>query len=547
MSRIKRKAVEDLEGPAAPAAPIKARDTSAQDQELFAHFEKNADTYVERLKEFVAIPSVSAEPERRPEIRRAVEWYAGWCTKLGGHVKLKEIGDQTLPDGTTCPLPPVLLCEFGADPSKKTLVIYGHLDVQPAAKEDGWNTDPFVLTEIEGKLYGRGSTDDKGPTTAWLWVIEALQTLGRDIPVNLRCVFEGMEESGSIGLPELVYKLGTSGGFLDPAICDYVCISDNYYTGQKPCITHGLRGNCYFHLAVQCSSKDLHSGVIGGSVHEAMTDLVKVMSTFVDSQGKILVEGMMDDVAPLTEKELKTYETMDFDLDAYRKEVGIEGISDKLLYEDKAKTLMGRWRYPTCTLHGIEGAFDGKGSKTVIPRKAIGKFSFRIVPNMHPDKVEACVRKHVEKEWAKLGTPNKMTLSLDKASFPWYRDPDSDNYAAARRATVRVHGVEPDLTREGGSIPITLVFEEATQSDCVLFPIGASDDMAHSQNEKLDRKNYIAGMKCLASYLDEIAAIEEAPIKAVKRKGTDLSVYAQWRKKCQKEQMQMGCDCLECV
>jgi len=139
-----------------------------------------------------------------------------------------------------------------------------------------------------------------------------------------------------------------------------------------------------------------------------------------------------------------------------------------------------------------------------------------------------------------------MSLTLDKASFPWFRDPDDDNFAAARRATVRVHGVEPDLTREGGSIPITLVFEEATEASCVLFPIGACDDMAHSQNEKLDRKNYIAGMKCLASYLDEISSIVQDPIRAVKKKGTDVSEYAAWRKKCSKEQLEMGCDCIDC-
>jgi len=333
---------------------------------------------------------------------------------------------------------------------------------------------------------------------------------------------------------------------LDPAICDYVVISDNYYTGKKPCLTHGLRGNVYFHLSVQCSTKDLHSGVIGGSVHEAMTDLVKIMSTLIDSQGNILVEGIMDDVAPVTEEELKSYETMDFDMQDYIKEVGIGGISDKLLHDTKAKTLMSRWRYPTCSLHGIEGAHDGPGSKTVIPRKAIGKFSFRIVPNMHPDKVEAIVKAHIDKEWAKLGSPNKMTLTLDKASFPWFRDPDSDNFAAARRATVRVHGMEPNMTREGGSIPITLVFEEATESDCVLLPIGASDDMAHSQNEKIDRSNYINGMKTLAMYLDEIGGIVEAPIKVRKKEGTDIAVYARWRKKCRKEQLEYGCDCVDC-
>lgn len=520
-------------------------DTS-KDQELFDHFEANSDTYVKRLTEFVAIPSVSAEPARRPEITRAIQWFEKWCTDLGGHTELKDLGEQTLADGTQLALPPVLLAEFGSDPAKKTLVVYGHLDVQPASMADGWDTDPWVLTELAGKLIGRGSTDDKGPTTCWLWVVEAYQKLGRDLPVNLRCVFEGMEESGSVGLPELVYKMARPGGFLDPQICDYVVISDNYYTGKKPCLTHGLRGACYFHLSVQCSTKDLHSGVIGGSVHEAMTDLIKIMSTLIDSKGKILVEGIMDDVAPVTEKELKSYESVDFDLKDYIKEVGIEGISDKLLHDTKAETLMSRWRYPTCSLHGIEGAFDGPGSKTVIPRKVTGKFSFRIVPNMHPEKVEAVVKAHIDKEWAKLGSPNKMSLRLDKASFPWFRDPDSDNFAAARRATVRVHGMEPNMTREGGSIPITLVFEEATESDCVLLPIGASDDMAHSQNEKIDRSNYINGMKTLALYLDEIGGIVDPPIKVRRKEGTDIAVYARWRKKCRKDQLEFGCDCVEC-
>jgi nonspecific dipeptidase len=163
-----------------------------QDKELFQYFEQNAETYIQQLAEFVAIPSISAEGPRRPDVVRAIEWYQGWCEKLGGHTTLRPLGKQTLPDGTELDLPPVLLAEFPGkpDPSKKTLVVYGHLDVQPAAISDGWDTDPFVLTEKDGKLFGRGATDDKGPTTAWLWVIEAYQKLGRPLPVNIRCVFE---------------------------------------------------------------------------------------------------------------------------------------------------------------------------------------------------------------------------------------------------------------------------------------------------------------------------------------------------------------------
>jgi len=188
------------------------KDNNAADAELFAHFEANAAVYCERLAEFVGIPSVSADPERRPDVRRAITWFDDWCKALGAHTVQKELGDQTLSDGLVIGLPPVLLAEFGADPAKKTMVIYGHLDVQPAAVSDGWDTDPFVLTDKSGVMYGRGATDDKGPTTAWLWVIEAHQKLGRELPVNLRCVFEGMEESGSVGLPDLVYGLAKPGG-----------------------------------------------------------------------------------------------------------------------------------------------------------------------------------------------------------------------------------------------------------------------------------------------------------------------------------------------
>lgn len=213
--------------------PVKrARGAAHLDPAFFAHIDARQDTYVERLREFVAIDSVSAEPSRRGRVRDAVEWTRAWCDKLGGVTRLEELGDQSLPDGTVLPLPPVLLAAFGdpaAEPNKPTVVVYGHLDVQPAYKSDGWNTEPFELTEVEGKLLGRGSSDDKGPVAAWLWVIEALGALGRPLPVHLRCVFEGMEESGSVGLPDLVGRLASPGGFLDPALVDSVVVSDNYY------------------------------------------------------------------------------------------------------------------------------------------------------------------------------------------------------------------------------------------------------------------------------------------------------------------------------
>ena len=352
-----------------PSTAVKANDA-----ELFALIEANEDRYIARLAKFVAIQGVSAEPAKRNHVREAVMWMQNEMNQLGAATRLEELGEQTLPDGTRLPLPPVLLAELGSDPSKRTLVLYAHLDVQPAKVSDGWDTEPFVLTEKNGALYGRGASDDKGPATAWLAVIEAHRTLNRELPINLRCIFEGMEESGSVGLPDLVRRLGAPGEYLDPQAIDYLCISDNYWTGKtKPCLTHGLRGCVYFHLEVECSKKDMHSGVIGGSVHEAMTDVVRIMASLVDSQGNILVDGIKDDIAPLTDAEMETYKQVEFDLESYKVDAGVDGVTDTLLHDTKEKILMHRWRFPTLSLHGIEGAFDGQGSKTVIPRKVKGK------------------------------------------------------------------------------------------------------------------------------------------------------------------------------
>lgn len=168
------------------------------------------------------------------------------------------------------------------------------MDVQPALKEDGWNTEPFDLTEIDGKLYGRGASDDKGPVLCWIHAIEAFQKLNIDLPVNLKFVFEGMEESGSEGLDDLL--MARKNDFLADA--DYVCISDNYWLGKKrPCLTYGLRGLVYYTIEVECAIKDLHSGVFGGTVHEAMPDLCYLLSSLVDKDTNILVPGINRDVS----------------------------------------------------------------------------------------------------------------------------------------------------------------------------------------------------------------------------------------------------------
>jgi len=449
------------------------------------YIDTNKDAFINRLRDAVEIKGVSGWPDHREDVVKMVHWTAQHLRRLGATVELADLGVQKLPDGKEIPLPPVILGQLGKDPRARTLLVYGHLDVQPALKEDGWDTDPFKLIEKNGKLFGRGSSDDKGPVIGWINAIEAYQQNNIPIPVNIKFCFEGMEESGSEGLDDLIFAQKDK--FLKDV--DFVCISDNYWLGKnKPCVTYGLRGICYFFIEITCAKKDLHSGVFGGSVHEAMTDLIKLMSGLVSVDGKILVPGIYHDVKCITDDEREAYKNLDFSCEEFAKDVG----TDRLIHGDKKmETLMHRWRHPSLSLHGIEGAFAEPGSKTVIPKTVIGKFSIRIVPNMEPEVVEKKVIDYLEEEFKKLGSPNKCKVSMGHGGKPWLSDFNHPHYIAGRNATKLIYGVEPDLTREGGSIPVTLTFQEATGKNVMLLPMGACDDGAHSQNEKIDIRNYI--------------------------------------------------------
>jgi cytosolic nonspecific dipeptidase len=468
--------------------------------QIFEYIDKHQDTFVERLKHAVEIPSVSAWAKTRGEVVRMVQHVATELKeKFGATVELCEVGEETLHDGSKIPLPPVLLGQLGTDPAKKTILLYGHLDVQPADIKDGWDTEPFTLVEKNGNLYGRGSTDDKGPVLGWLNAIEAIKACGQDLPLNIKFCFEGMEESGSQGLEQLL--IDKKDTFLKDV--DYVVISDDYWLGkEKPCLTYGLRGISYYFLEVTCAKQDLHSGIYGGAVPEAMIDCVHLLGTLVDRNGRIQVPGVYDKVRPLTDEEHRLYDHIDFDPESFRSDVG----SKSLLHSDKATILQHRWRHPSLSVHGVEGAFSEPGCKTVIPRKVIGKFSIRLVPDQDPDEVDRLVNEYVMQRHKESGSSNIVAVSSQHSGRPWMaNDPHGCVcFAAACRATKRVWHVEPDMIREGGSIPIVLVFQEVTGKSPLLLPMGQCDDGAHSQNEKLSRRNYIEGTKVMAAFFLEL-------------------------------------------
>lgn len=425
------------------------------------------------------------------------QFLASELTALGAQVEQRPLGKQ--PGKEHLDLPPVVIGRYGSDKKKRTILVYGHYDVQPALVEDGWATDPFTLTiDDKGRMFGRGSTDDKGPVLGWLNVIEAHQKAGVEIPVNLLFCFEGMEEYGSEGLDAFVME--ESKKFFKDT--DAVCISDNYWLGtEKPCLTYGLRGCNYYSISVSGPGQDLHSGIFGGSTHEPMTDLVSLLGRLVDTQGKILIPGINEMVAPLTEDEKALYGPISYTMENLYESLG----SKTSIFSDKERTLMGRWRYPSLSIHGIEGAFSAPGAKTVIPAKVIGKFSIRTVPDMQSEKVNELVLKYVKAEFAKLNSKNTLNVEVLHDGKWWVASPSHWNFAAARKAVNEVFGVDPDMTREGGSIPITLTFEEATGKNVLLLPMGSSTDAAHSINEKLDRRNYIEGTKLLGAYLHYVA------------------------------------------
>lgn len=472
---------------------------SPQLDSYFKQVDNLSNAFIERLRSAVAIPSVSADDDRRPDVVRMSKFLFSELTALGAHVEARPLGPQ--PGKPHLQLPPVIVARYGSSADKRTILVYGHYDVQPALREDGWATEPFSLSvDDQGRMYGRGSTDDKGPVLGWLNAIQAHKEAGVEFPVNLLMCFEGMEEYGSEGLDDFIAKEAKPGGYFADA--DAVCISDNYWLGtEKPCLTYGLRGCNYYSLSISGPGQDLHSGVFGGSTQEPMTDLVRVLGRLVDTDGKILIPGINEMVAPISDDEKSLYGEISYTMDNLYESLG----SQTSIHASKEPTLMARWRYPSLSVHGVEGAFSAPGAKTVIPAKVVGKFSIRTVPDMESEKVDQCVFKYVHEEFKKLRSKNKCEVSLQHAGNWWVASPKHWNFSAAGKAVERVFGVKPDLTREGGSIPVTLTFENATGKNVLLLPMGSSTDAAHSINEKLDRRNYIEGTKLLGAYLHYVA------------------------------------------
>jgi acetylornithine deacetylase/succinyl-diaminopimelate desuccinylase-like protein len=445
----------------------------------------NRDRYVDELKEYLAIPSVSALPQHTADVRRAAEWTAE---------ALRGAGMQSVRVVET-PGHPVVYGEWLGAPGKPTILYYGHYDVQPVDPVDLWTTPPFEATVRDGEIYARGAADDKGQVFMHIKAIEAFIKKTGGLPVNMKVLIEGEEEIGSAHLDEFIarHRQELSAGV--------VVISDSpMFDRGIPSICYGLRGLLYFQLDVRGTKSDLHSGSFGGAVANPAFVLAQILAQMKDRGGRIKIPGFYDDVRPLGDEERAEWKKLPFSETRYRKDLG----APRLFGEKGYTTLERVWARPTVEVNGLLSGFTGDGAKTVLPAVSMAKVSMRLVPDQDPDTIAELFERHVKKL---CPATVQLTVTRMQGGKPWMTEFDNKYVRAAGRAIEQGFGTRPVFTREGGSIPVVSTFQEELGVPSVLFGVGLPDENAHAPDEKLDLGNFHNGIVSSAYLYQEIANI----------------------------------------
>lgn len=444
------------------------------------------DRYLSELKQFLKFPSISTNPENQKDVLECAEY-------LKKH--MESIGMQNAKVYPTKGHPVVYSDWLNAGADKPTVLIYGHYDVQPVDPVELWTSPPFEA-DIRGEnIYARGSADDKGQVFIHLKAIEAHLNQNKTLPVNIKLLIEGEEEIGSVHLGDFIKDN------VELLRCDVIVVSDtSMFSKELPALGYALRGLCYMQVDVTGPNRDLHSGQYGGSVENPINALAEMISKMKDADGKILIDGFYDDVAPLSKEEKENFEKLPFDDKEYAK--GLE--VDELAGEKGYSTLERIWSRPTLDCNGIWGGFTGEGAKTVLPSKASAKISMRLVPNQDPDKIAELFVKFVKKIAPKS---IKVDVYGQHHGKPWISPIDSKWNQAAIRALKAGFGKEPVFMREGGSIPIVFTLEEYLKAPTVLLGFGLPDENAHSPDEHLNLNNFFNGIQTSAVFYNEIAKV----------------------------------------
>lgn len=439
---------------------------------------------MKRYADFLSIPSVSAEPNHAADCRTAAEWLAGELRRIGAQrVEVSETGGH-----------PIVVGERIEDPTLPTIVVYGHYDVQPGDPLDLWKTSPFEPIVRDGRMLGRGSADDKGQIVIHLAALEALLSTRGRLPVNVKYLFEGEEESSSVNLERWMAS--------HPDRCsgDAVIISDTgFFEGNLPALTVGLRGITYLQVDVRNSDVDLHSGGFGGSVINPANALAAMIASLHDEQRRITVPGFYDDVVQLTPADRAAFAALPFDESAYLAAIGAGAAQG----EDGYSTVERRGGRPTLDVNGIWGGFTGDGSKTIIPAHAHAKISCRLVMAQDPARIALQVEAAL-----KAAAPRGLQVEVRNLGngYP-FLTPLGDPYLqAAANALKETFGADPLYLREGGSIPIAALFQRELSLPVVLLGFTPPDDNAHAPNESMDLGNFEGGIRTVIRALDAIAA-----------------------------------------
>ncbi|HKI03907.1 MAG TPA: dipeptidase [Thermoanaerobaculia bacterium] len=451
-------------------------------QDLDAFFDSNAARIQAELFEFLRIPSVSTRPEHGADVERAAEWLARSMRSAG-------LSAEILPTAGY----PIVLGEWRrAAAGAPTVLIYGHYDVQPAEPLDLWTSPPFEPAVRDGRIYARGSTDDKGQLFLHVKALEAHLSARGELPVNVIVVAEGEEETGSEHLLPFLES------HADRLRCDAVVISDSgMFAPGVPALLSSLRGMAYFQIDVQGPSSDLHSGSYGGAVVNPAMALARILATFHDADGRIAIPGFYDRVLEWPDEIRKQMAGLPFHDQEFRAETGVTALGG----EAGRTTLERLWTRPTCEVNGLLSGYTGDGAKTVLPAKAMAKVSCRLVADQDPEEIGRLMRAHVERV-----TPPGVTVDIKllHGAPAWRANLSGPLFEAASRALAATFGREPVIVGEGGSIPVVSDFQRLFGVPVLLMGFGLPGENAHAPDEWLSVENFEKGMRTAAVLWEEV-------------------------------------------
>ncbi len=452
---------------------------------VLAYLAEHQDRHVEQLCDFLRIPSISSVSAHRDDVRCAAVFVADELRGLGLAVEVIEPEDGH----------PLVYAQTIQRSDRRTLLVYGHYDVQPVDPLPLWTTPPFTPRIEAGVIYARGATDDKGQLYAHFKALEAYVRQGLEPPVNLKFLIEGEEECGgrSVYIHTERHR--------ERLACDAVAISDtSLYDEQTPALTYSLRGICYAEVRVTGPRADLHSGSFGGAVQNPANALCEIVAGLKDRDGRVQIPGFYDDVLELDDAERRAFASLPFSERDFQTETGSPGLFGERGYT----TLERMWGRPTCDVNGLWGGYSGEGAKTIIPAHAGAKISMRLVPNQDPDKIAAAFRAHVQRA---LPPGVAAEVIVHHGARPVLVPRDAPLMQAAVRALEQGFGSRPVFIREGGSIPIVTTFQQCLGAPVLLLGFGLPTDNAHSPNEKFHLSNFWRGARTVAHLWEEAARL----------------------------------------